>query len=177
MDNNQIKSTIEHFREDGIEVRVRDIAYTLLSKMFADSKTAYQCLFGADGYEEYASADIRDQLEDYMQCEGYIRSMSTDADTGGITFEQNKRAMEQMLVEVEKDYKAGLIEPKDFYARATDIRTKLNDKFKMGSTQKDRTIIVEKKYNHICERYHVECYLPTKEDLMEMYGLTEKENI
>lgn len=43
MDNEQIKRTIERFKNDGI--RVRDIAYVLLSKMFADSKIAYQCLF------------------------------------------------------------------------------------------------------------------------------------
>ena len=176
MDNDAIKTTIEHFKEEGKTIRVRDIAYTLLSKMFADSKTAYQCLFtNVDEYDDYIQDDMRSAIEGYMTEQGYIRSFSTDADTGGISFEENKREMEKMLVDIQRDMENGLIEKKDGYARMTDIRTKLNDKFKVEAKHQERTIIVEKKYNHICERFHVECYLPTVEDLKEMYNLTEKQ--
>ena len=176
MDNDAIKTTIEHFKEEGKTIRVRDIAYTLLSKMFADSKTAYQCLFtNVDEYDDYIQDDMRDKIESYMTEQGYIRSFSTDADTGGISFEENKREMEKMLVDIQRDMERGLIEKKDGYARMTDIRTKLNDKFKVEAKHQERTIIVEKKYNHICDRFHVECYLPTVEDLKEMYNLTEKQ--
>ena len=175
MDNEQIRKVVEHFKDEG-GIRVRDIAFILLSHMFTDSKIAYQCLFDEKGagFDEYSTDEMREKLENYMTEQGYIRSVSTDSDTGGLTFEENRKAMEQMLVSIQRDMQNGIIEPKDAYARMTDIRTKLNDKFKVEAQKQDRMIIVEKKYNHICERYHCECYLPTKEDLMEMYNLTEK---
>ena len=176
MDNEQIKKTIEHFKEYGEEIRVRDIAFTLLSKMFSDPNTAYQCLFGQEGYEEYTNDILRDKIAQYMTDEGYIRSMSTDADSGGITFEENKRAMEKLLDDVQDALTKGIIEPKDAFARMADIRTKLNDKFKVEQTQKDRLIVVNAKYNSVCEHCHHEIYIPTKEQLMEEYNLIEKPN-
>ena len=74
MDNEQIKGTIEHFKESGDTIRVRDIAYTLLSKMFADSKTAYQCLFGTEGYDEYADDEMRSKMEQYLSDAGIRRA-------------------------------------------------------------------------------------------------------
>ena len=175
MDNEQIRKTIEHFKEEGDTIRVRDIAYTLLSKMFADSKTAYQCLFsGTDGYDDYYDDEMRDKLERYMSEEGYIKNMSMDEDTGGITFEENRSAMEQMLKDVQKDMEDGIIDRKDGYARMESIRTKLNDKFKIESKHLQQQIIVEKKYTGVCEYCHHEIYVPSVEDLKEMYGLTEK---
>ena len=174
MDNDQIKKTIEHFKESGETIRVRDIAYTLLSKMFADSKTAYQCLFGTEGYDDYSNDEMRSQLEEYMSLQGYIRNMTTDTDTGGISFEENKREMEGLINRIELGMENGTIDPIQGLNSIKDIRVKLNDKFKVESKKQDRMIVVEKKYNHICERYRCECYLPTKEDLMEMYNLVEK---
>ena len=100
MDNEQIRTTIEHFKGNGENVRVRDIAYTLLSKMFADPKTAYQCLFDGDieGFDKYSSDPMRESVEDFLTEQGFIKNLSTDDNTGGITFEQNKQAMEQMLL-------------------------------------------------------------------------------
>lgn len=174
MDNEQIKKTIEHFKESGETIRVRDIAYTLLSKMFADSKTAYQCLFGTEGYDDYADDEMRSKLEQYLTDAGYIRSVSTDDDSGEITFEENKKEMERLLTKTQKAMEDGVVDPKDALKIMADIRVKLNDKFKVESKKQDRMIVVEKKYNHICKRYRCECYLPTKEDLMEMYNLVEK---
>lgn len=175
MDNEAIKSTIDSLREKGVTVRVRDIAFTLLSKMFADSKTAYQCLFGQDGFDEYISSDDRTVLEDYMTQEGYIRNISTDAETGGITFEENKREMEKMLDDIKRDMEDGLIEKKDGYARMTDIRTKLNDKFKVEQQEQERTIIVEKKFDFVCPHTRHECYQLDKETAMNKFNLIEKQ--
>lgn len=174
MDNEQIKETVEYFKESGEVVRVRDIAFTLLSKMFSDSKTAYQCLFGSDGFDEYVTDDMRSKLETYLTEQGYIKSFSTDSETGGITFAENKHAMEQMLKDIKKDMDDGIIERKDGYARMESIRTKLNDKFKVEAAEKDRLIVVEKKYSGVCEYCHHEIYVPSVEDLMEKYNLIEK---
>ena len=173
MDNEHIKKTIEHFKESGETIRVRDIAYTLLSKMFADNKTAYQCLFGTEGYDDYADDEMRGKLEQYMSDEGYIKSISTDADTGGITFEQNRREMEILLEKTQEAMDDGLVDPKDGLKIMADIRVKLNDKFKVESKQQARYIVVQKRYNDVCPHCNREIYIPSKQDLMEEYNLIE----
>lgn len=176
MDNEQIKDTIEYFKKEGCEVRVRDIAYALLSHMFADRKTAYQCLFGSDGYDDYSTDEMRTKIEDYLTFEGFLRSVSTDADTGGITFEENKSALAKMISDIETDMTRGLIEKKDGYARIVDIRTKLNDKFKVEAAQRERMIIVEKKFDFICPHTRRECYQLDKECAMKKWNLIENPN-
>ena len=173
MDNDQIKKTIEHFKKSGETIRVRDIAYTLLSKMFADSKTAYQCLFGTEGYDDYADDEMRSKLEQYLSDAGYIRSVSTDDDSGEITFEENKKEMERLLVTTQKEMEKGTVEAKDALKIMADIRVKLNDKFKVESKQQARYIVVQKRYNNVCPHCNREIYIPSKQDLMEEYGLTE----
>jgi hypothetical protein len=175
MDNEQIKKTIEHFKEDGETIRVRDVAYTLLSKMFADSKTAYQCLFGTEGYDDYADDEMRSKLEQYMSDEGYIRSVSTDADTGGITFEQNRREMEILLEKTQQAMDDGLVDPKDALKIMADIRVKLNDKFKVESKNQYRQIIVEKKFDFVCPHTRHECYQLDKDFAMKKWNLIEKQ--
>lgn len=178
MDNEQIKRTIEHFKEQGDNVRVRDIAFALLSRMFADPRTAYQCLFGGDteGYESYSSDSLRDSVSEYLEFEGFIRSFSTDADTGGITFEENKREMERMLEEIRQDMRDGIVDRKDGYARMESIRTKLNDKFKVEKQQKERQIIVEKRFDFVCPYTRRECYQLDKEFAMKKWDLIENNN-
>ena len=175
MDNEQIKNTIEHFKEESTDIRVRDIAYALLSRMFADRKTAYQCLFGPDGYDDYVSSDMREKLDEYLRNEGYVRSFSTDGDTGEISFEENKSALTKMITDIEVDMANGLIEKKDGYARIADIRYKLNDKFKVEAAQKDRMIIVEKKFDFVCPMLKKECYQLDKEEAMKRWDLIEKQ--
>lgn len=172
MDNEQIKKTIEHFKEQGDNVRVRDIAFVLLSKMFADAKTAYQCLFGTEGYDEYAEEPLRDALRDYLTAEGYIRTVSTD-DSGGLTFEENKREMEMLLKKTQDAMDDGLVDPKDGLKLIADIRVKLNDKFKVERQQKERQIIVEKRFDFVCEHTRRECYQLDKEEAMRRWNLTE----
>lgn len=176
MDNEQIKSTIYHFKEEGSDIKVRDIAYALLSRMFADRKTAYQCLFGADGYDEYVSSDMRGKLDEYLTNAGFVRSFSTDGDTGEISFEENKSALTKMIADIEADMAVGLIEKKDGYARIADIRYKLNDKFKVEAAQKDRMIIVERKFDFVCPHTRRECYQLDKMDAMKKWNLIENPN-
>lgn len=176
MNNEQIKGTIEHFKESGETIRVRDIAYTLLSKMFVDGKTAYQCLFGSEGYDEYADDEMRSKLEQYLSDAGYIRSISEDSDTGTITFEENRREMELLLKKTQKAMEDGVVDPKDALKIMADIRVKLNDKFKVESKQQARYIVVQKRYNNVCPHCNREIYIPSKQDLMEEYNLIENTN-
>ena len=176
MDNEQIKNTIEHFK-DGGGVRVRDIAYTLLSHMFADNKTAYRCLFNGDeGYDDYVNDEMRSALEGYMTEQGFIRSVSTDEGTGEITFEENRKEMEKLLKKTQDSLDKGLIEPKDALKIMADIRVKLNDKFKVESKNQDRMIVVEKKFDFVCEYTRHECYQLDKEFAMKKWNLIENNN-
>ena len=176
IDNEQIKGTIEYFRQNGKPIRVRDIAYTLLAKMF-DSRTAFQCLFAGEEnvFDVYAEDNLREELEVYLTEQGYIKSVSTDADTGGITFNENKREMEMLLAKTQKALDDGLIEPKDGLKILADIRVKLNDKFKVQEQSKDRLIVVNTKYNNVCSHCGHEIFIPSKEQLMEEYNLIEKQ--
>ena len=175
MDNEQIKKTIEHFKEEGKTVRVRDIAFSLLSKMFVDKKTAYQCLFGGvEGYDEYTDDETRDKIEQYLTDEGYIRSISTDDDTGEITFEENKKEMERLLAKTQLAMESGVIEAKDALKIMADIRVKLNDKFKVESNKKqDRMIVVERKFDFVCPHTRHECYQLDKDFAMKKWNLIE----
>ena len=173
MNNEQIKETIEHFKESGETIRVRDIAYTLLSKMFADSKTAYQCLFGSEGYDEYAYDEMRSKLEQYLSDAGYIKSVSEDNDTGTITFEENRREMELLLKKTQKSMDDGLVDPKDGLKIMADIRVKLNDKFKVESKKQDRMIVVERKFDFVCPTTRKECYQLDKDFAMKKWNLIE----
>jgi hypothetical protein len=173
MDNEQIKGTIEHFKESGETIRVRDIAYTLLSKMFADSKTAYQCLFGTEGYDEYADDEMRSKLEQYLSDAGYIRSVSTDDDSGEITFEENKKEMERLLATTQKEMEKGTVEAKDALKIMADIRVKLNDKFKVESKKQDRMIVVERKFDFVCPHTRRECYQLDKDFAIKKWNLIE----
>ena len=164
MNNEQIKSTIDRFKENGTDIRVRDIAYALLSRMFAE------------GYDEYVSSDMREKLDEYLTSEGFVRSFSTDGDTGEISFEENKSALTKMITDIEADMTAGFIEKKDGYARIADIRYKLNDKFKVEAAQKDRMIIVEKKFDFVCPHTRHECYQLDKETAMKKWNLIENPN-
>lgn len=176
IDNEQIKGTVEYFRQNGKPIRVRDIAYTLLAKMF-DAKTAFQCLFPGEEniFDVYAEDILRDELETYLTEQGYIKNLSTDEDTGGITFNENKREMEMLLEKTQRALDDGLIEPKDGLKILADIRVKLNDKFKVQEQTKDRMIIVEKKFDFVCPYTKHECYQLDKEDAMKKWDLIEKQ--
>ena len=178
IDTEKIKSTIEHFKGLGDNVRVRDIAYVLLSEMFADPRTAYQCLFGGetDGYDEYSDDPMRDRLKQYLTDAGFIRTVSTDDFGDGLTFEENKREMERMLEDIRYDMEKGIIDKKDGYARMESIRTKLNDKFKIERQNKERQIIVEKRFDFVCPHTRRECYQLDKEFAMKKWNLMENNN-
>lgn len=177
IDNEKIKSAIEHFRAQGENVRVRDIAYALLSEMFADPRTAYQCLFGGDtdGYDEYSNDPMRDRLRRYLAVSGLMRTVGTDDFGDGITFEENKREMEALLQRTQEAMDDGLVDPKDGLKLIADIRVKLNDKFKVERLQKERQIIVEKRFDFVCPHTRRECYQLDKEEAMRRWNLIENE--
>lgn len=92
-----------------------------------------------------------------------------------ITFEENKAKLIAMLQKVNDLVEAGDMSAKDGVKAEIEIRSKLNDKFKVSEEGGQQYIIVEQKFNSICECGR-EISVPTKEDLMKKYNLVEKDN-
>ena len=91
-----------------------------------------------------------------------------------ITFEENKAYMLKLKKDTELAIESGEVDKKDGLKILSDISTRLNDKFAVQQTELQQQIFVSCKYNSICESCGKELYIPTKEQLMEEYGLVEK---
>lgn len=174
MTNEELKDIIEYFKKQGKQIRVRDIAFALLCKVFENDVTAYQCLFGNEGYEAYVAALERKEIEDYLKLQGHLR-LQTMSDNE-LSWEENKREMAALLKKTQEALDNGLIEAKDGLKIMADIRVKLNDKFNIQEEQQERVIQVLRKFNEVCECGR-EIYKPTKEELMEEYDLVERQSV
>ena len=162
---------------EGLSLKVRDMSYVLLTRYFADKSYAYRVCFGAD-------ADYSDEaINAYEEGDGYAflkEALATVRDRGGviydedITFEENKAYMLKLKKDTEDAIEKGEVDKKDGLKILADISTRLNDKFSVNQQQKDQMVFVSCKYNSICE-CGKEIYIPTKEQLMEEYGLIEKQ--
>lgn len=156
--NETIESIIAAAADNGFDVAVEDIQKAVLARHFEDRST-----IDSKGYFE---TDMAVWLEQYVS-----DVVFGDAE---ISFEDNRKAMLELIEKTKRDKAAGRIEAKDALKIEADLRVKLNDKFKVQDDTRDKVVFVEKKYNMVC-RHGYECYLPTKADLMEMYNLVEKE--
>lgn len=95
-----------------------------------------------------------------------------------MTFEENRAGIEQQIREIrELIGQATEAEPRDLKTLATlqkteaDLRSKLNDKFGASEKSEEQYILVQPKYNHICQHTRRECFLQTKEYAMEHWHL------
>ena len=170
MTNEDIRETIERFKKDGTQIRVRDIAFCLLAEMFETDATAYQCLFGNEGYEDYVSSPTRKKVREYLHLQRWLPNERTESE---LSFEENRKEMQGLIDRFEEGMASGLIEPATGLAKIADIRVKLNDKFNIQEEQQERVIQVLRKFNAVCECGR-EIYKPTKQELMEEYDLIEK---
>lgn len=183
--NEQIRQTINDCTKAGHAVGMRDISYVLLCKHYEDKATAYRILFGLDAdfnadyaatYDQTASMNyLRDYIEfnlnDGEQKKKKKKRISDDDD---ISFEENKAEIIRLIKQTQELLAKGDIEAKDAVKIEADLRVKLNDKFGASEQIQDQVVHVFTKYNSICSSCGREIYIPTKEDLMKKYGLTEE---
>lgn len=181
-----IEKTIADMAILSHDVSVRDISFVILSKEFDSASIAYKAIYGKDcsssDIEEYDKSRKISALRTYINSnfnkeEKLTKKTSKNKgkeDFEDISFEENKAAIIQLIANVKQAAKDGTIDPKDALKMELDARTKLNDKFDVEKEQGQQYVIVEKKFNFICPHLHKECYVYTKEDLMEKYGLIEK---
>lgn len=172
INGDKIRKIVNDGLKAGFEIIVRDISYVLLCRMYDDREIAYKTMFpDGNDYKEYSSQEKLAWLEKYLS-KMIIDEQNAENE---ITFEENKAAILKLIEETKKRFENNEIKAADALKIEADLRVKLNDKFKVQEEVKEKVVIVEKKYNHICKRFGVECYLPTVEDLKEMYNLTEKQ--
>lgn len=165
--------------DEGLSLKVRDISYVLLTRYFADKSYAYRVCFGAD-------ADYSDEaINAYEESDGYAflrEELATVRDMGNvtydedITFEENKAYMLKLKKDTEDAIAKGEVDKKDGLKILADLSVKLNDRFSVQSEVKDQIVIVEQKYNDVCEycQHEVARRTMTKEEAMKEYNLVEK---
>lgn len=165
--------------EAGLSLKVRDISYVLLTRYFADKSYAYRVCFGADAnYSDEA-------INAYEEGDGYaflkevlatVRDMGNVTYDEDITFEENKAYMLKLKKDTEDAIAKGEVDKKDGLKILADLSVKLNDRFSVQAEVKDQIVIVEQKYNDVCEycQHEVARRTMTKEEAMKEYNLVEK---
>ena len=166
--------------ENGLNLKVRDISYILLTRYFEDKSYAYRVCFGADS--DYSP----DAIQKHEESEGYkfLKTILNDVREGGfmtryaedITFEENKAYMLKLKKDTEDAMDRGELEAKDGLKILADLSVKLNDKFSVQAEVKDQMVQVNMKYNDVCEfcSHEVARRPMTKEEAMKEYNLVEK---
>lgn len=176
-----IEKIIKDAKVMKLEASVRDISYVILFFEYCNATIAYKSIFNKDAgdkeIQKYDKSKVVNFLKSYIASNFSNKEekpINTETILTDISFEENKAALISLLQEVQQAMIDGKIDYKDGIKMQTDIRTKLNDKFEVEKKEGQQYVIVETKYNNICEHCHHELYIPTKEDLMKQYNLIEK---
>lgn len=179
----QIQDCIAFCEEQGYFIEESDIAYLLINREFKDRYKAYELTKSRGVPDEYVdnydSSDKIACLRKYMNEHWAKRKESvinTESIEGAITFEENRDALIRYLGEIQKLMDEKKIEPKDGMKMMTDIRLKLNDKFNIKEAQVEQRIIVQPKFNYVCQYTHKECWLMTEEWAKKQYHLIKDPN-
>lgn len=162
---NDIKDIINSLKTEGIEARVRDVAYLVMCDSFVDkglaAKVAYQ-------EEDKPSNKVLSMLAEKLKPFG-IGAVTT------ISKDENREELLKLLQRVQDAEREGTIDPKDAIKIEADIRVKLNDKFNIEEEEGQRRIIVvPQKHDIICKWTSRECSaMPSKEACMKYYNLID----
>ena len=186
-------------KKRGYDVRIRDISYACLKSVLGDENIAYTVVFGTPQTDhdvsDYDSMDSIQYLAEWFEDdftpkevkkerpEDVIKALKKKNDTddsGSMTFEENRAGIEKQIEEI-LELKKELIDDNgkctDVKTMATlqkteaDLRSKLNDKFGASEKSKEQYVIVQPKFNTICEHTRKECWLQTKEYAMQHWHL------
>lgn len=204
MENNILKHITEEAKKRGHDVRIRDIAYALMKVKFKDELSAYSVAFGLPEKDNdvtcYNKLDSTKYLVRYFEkdiapkneknanddiIKALTQKKSDGGEEGNITFEENRAGIESQIEEI-RELKQQLIDENgkcnDVKTMATlqkteaDLRSKLNDKFGASEKSSEQYIIVQPKFNHICEHTRRECWLQTREYAMQHWHLIDDPN-
>lgn len=198
---NIIQKIVDEAAKRGHEVTIRNIAYALMRVRFDDKLTAYTVIKGAapekdsdvDAYDSmeavqylirYFKKDTEGKSQTTLSQMDVITALrkteqTTNNEDDSMTFEENRAGIEQQLREIlelkKQCQKDGL--PSDAKTMAlllkteADLRVKLNDKFGASEKSNEQYVVVNTKFNHICEWTRHECWLQTREYAMQHWHL------
>lgn len=199
---NKLESIINEAKKRGHDVRVRDVGYAVLVVGLGDDALAHRLIFGEDGNEAtYKKLPHISFLVNFLKSDETKRKNEEEASViadlitkskkrknegvdGTMTFEENREGIETQLREIVELKKEAMSaeEGADLKTLAllqkteADLRVKLNDKFGAAEKTAEQYIIVQPKFNTICEHTRRECWLQTKEFAMEHWHLIEDSN-
>lgn len=162
---NDIKDIINSLKTEGIEARVRDVAYLVMCDSFVDKGLAAKVAYQED---EKPSNKVLSTLSEKLKPFG-IGAVTT------ISKDENREELLKLLQRVQDAEREGTIDPKDAIKIEADIRVKLNDKFNIEEEDGQRRIIVvPQKHDIICKWTSRECSaMPSKEACMKYYNLID----
>lgn len=176
----KIKSIVNKMAVKGQNIKTQDILYVMALHLFENDSVVYAMLYGKENAEQGAEAFSKSrkikELTTLIQeeCPDLMLMFGVGDKKLDITFEENKAYMLTLKERTEEAIKKKEITKKDGLKILADLSTKLNDKFQVNDTQEEHRVIVQPKFNHICEQTHKECWLQTKEFAMKHWGLVEK---
>lgn len=171
------------------DVKKADIAYITICKTFEDKNMAYKLLFRGKNQlpqEEYEASDkmvfLRRYVEDLIRvskgCTSQEHQKIQSAETMNetISFEENRDALARYIDEIDDAVERGEMDLKDAYTLKVNIRNKLNEKFNIKEQITEQLVIVQPKFNHICDKTQKECWLQTKDFAMQHWHLIDDPN-
>lgn len=182
IDNDKLNKILSDARMSGHDAKVRDVCFVFLCRFLDDKATVFRSLFDKDGKmpDAQVSNYIKSEKIVYLEEALKIFELKSSkpkrkkAEGEDITFDENLAYMLRLKKETEEAMSKGEVDKKDALKILADITVKLNDKFNVSEEHKEQLVIVNCKYNAVCE-CGKELYIPTKQDLMEKYGLIEKD--
>ena len=164
---NDIKDILNSLKTEGIEARVRDVAYLVMCDSFVDKALAAKVAYQED---EKPSNKVLSMLAEKLKpfSIGAVTTISKD---------ENREELLKLLQRVQDAEREGTIDPKDAIKIEADIRVKLNDKFNIEEEEgQKRIIVVPQKHDIICKWTSRECSaMPSKEACMKYYNLIDAE--
>ena len=167
-----IKMVLETVRADWEKADEKDVAFAILCDAFEDKTLAYRIAYRKTDKEAdkfYQTPRFKKLLE-VLEPFG-IGNVNNNA----ITREENKNELLKMLDKIQEAVARHEIETKDALKMQTDIRVKLNDKFEMEESQKQkRIIVVPSKHDIVCPMTRRECnFWPTRKACVKHFGLID----
>jgi len=181
----QVKECKVEAKKNGFQIGDTDIAYITMCKAFEDKRMIYALLFRGCKHlpqVEYDMSEkiiyLRNYISALIRSNKQSKAATVDANSisDAISFEENREGMERLLTKIKELYASGEIDADKAIKLEMDARAKLNDKFNIKESNVEQRIIVQPKFNHICDYTQKECWLQTKEYAKEHWHLIDDPN-
>lgn len=167
-----IKMILDTVRLEWQSVSEKDIAFAILCDIIFDKTLAYRLAY----HKSEKDAEAFYNTPRFKKLLAILEPFGVGMVTGAqMTREQNKGELLKLLSKVTELYENGKLDAKDAVKMETDIRVKLNDKFEMEESQKQkRIIVVPAKHDIVCPTTNRECnFWPSKAACCTHFNLVE----